>query len=212
MRRRPLLLLCIVAPMLVLWLSLAGLLNAQWTRLDQRRFPWAYAESGHPTLTGVWTGRLTTGQGTRRGLLLDLQLVPLNFGRAGRRTGGMNFRYIHRRASDNLTGTLRLCGGPRGEQRFSVRGNVVADDASRFQLRIGVADSTPADGLTPAALRGSWNQHDSLRVDADLYVSHRGARVANPRDAETNTPQRGALHRADSSELRRVCETLWTDP
>ena len=32
-----------------------------WTRVDERRFPWAYAGSGQPTLTGTWVGTLATG-------------------------------------------------------------------------------------------------------------------------------------------------------
>ena len=30
-------------------------------RVDMWRFPWAYAESGRPTLTGTWVGQATTG-------------------------------------------------------------------------------------------------------------------------------------------------------
>lgn len=205
---RALFAICLV-PFLVLWLSLAGLLNAQWTRLDQRRFPWAYPESGNPTLTGVWVGTLATSLGTKRGLQLDLRLVPLKLAFTGRRTG---LRFFHRQASENLTGELRVCGSPKGEQRFTLRGNVVANDASRFRLELFVADSAPADGLAPGALRGSWNGRDSLGVDADLYVSYRGARVVNLRDSETNTPQPGVLHRADSTDFRTVCERLWTRP
>lgn len=211
-RRHPVVALCLFIPWLAIWLSVAGFADAQWTRLDQHRFPWAYAESGRPTLTGVWAGRLTTEQGNRRGLLLHLQLVPLKFPRRGTRSGGFDWRFFHRTASDNLTGELYLCGAAQGEQRFTVRGKVVNDDASRFQLSISVADSAAADGLGPSALRGTWDGRDSLRVDADLYVSYRGQRVVNPRASETTSPQPGALHRADPADFRAVCERLWTGP
>ena len=209
-RRHPIVALCLFIPWVAIWLSFAGFANAQWTRLDQRRFPWAYAESGRSTLTGVWAGTLTTDRGNRRGMLLHLELVPLKFPRRGTRSGGYDLRFFHRTASDNLTGELYLCGAPKGEQHFTVRGNIVANDPSRFQLGITVADSAAADGLTPSALRGTWDGRDSLRVDADLYVSYRGERVVNPRYSETNTPQPGLLHRAEATDFRALCERLWT--
>ena len=209
-RRNPGVALCLFIPWMAIWLSFAGFANAPWTRLDQHRFPWAYAESGRPTLTGVWAGKLTTGQGNRRGMLLHLELVPLKFPRRGTRSGGFNLRFFHRAASDNLIGELYLCGAATGEQHFTVRGNIVANDASRFRFGIAVADSAAPDGLAPSALRGTWDGRDSLSVDADLYVSYRGARVINHRDRETNTPQPGVLHRASASEFRPLCERLWT--
>ena len=211
-RRHPVAALLLFIPWVAVWLSFAGFADAQWTRLDQHRFPWAYAESGRPTLTGVWIGRLTTDRSNRRGLLLHLQFVPLRFPRRGTRTGGFDLRFFHRAASDNLTGTLYVCGGPKGEQHFTVHGNVVADDASRFQLSVSVADSAPADGLTPTTLRGTWNTRDSVSVDADLYVSYRGERVINPGYSETSAPQPGVLYRSDSAEFQTVCERLWTGP
>jgi hypothetical protein len=209
-RRHPVLVILLFIPWMAIWLSLAGFANAEWTRFDQHRFPWAYPESGQPTLTGLWAGRLTTDRGARRGLLLDLQLVPLKFGHAGRRTGKMDLRFFHRMASDNLTGALHVCGGPKGEQHFTLRGNIVTDDASRFRVSLSVADSALIDGLALGAIRGTWDGLDSLRIEADLYVRQGTTIIRNPRDSETTTPQPGALHRADAAEFRSVCERLWT--
>ncbi|PYP76123.1 MAG: hypothetical protein DMD35_19530 [Gemmatimonadetes bacterium] len=211
-RRHPMVALCLFIPWMAFWLSFAGFANAPWTRLDQYRFPWAYAESGRPTLTGVWAGRLTTDQRNRRGLLLHLELVPLKFPRRGTRSGGFNLRFFHRTASDNLTGELYLCGAAQGEQHFTVRGNVGTGDASRFQLSVSVADSATADGLAPRMLRGTWDGRDSLNVNADLYVRYHGQAVNLPHASETTRPQPGALHRADSAEFRTLCERLWTGP
>ena len=33
--------------------AFSGALELFWTRVDQRRFPWAYVETGRPTLTGT---------------------------------------------------------------------------------------------------------------------------------------------------------------
>jgi len=210
--RHPVAALTLFVPWMAAWLSFGGFADAQWTRLDQRRFPWAYAESGQPTLTGVWAGRLTTDQGNRRGMLLHLELVPLKFPRRGTRSGGWNLRFFHRSASDNLAGQLYLCGAALGEQHFTVRGNIVANDPSRFQLSVSVADSDAADGLAPRTLRGTWDARDSLGVNADLYVRYRGQAVSLPHASETTRPQPGALHRAESTEFRTLCERLWTGP
>jgi len=116
-------------------------------------------------------------------------------------------QFFHRTASDNLTGTLYVCGAAQGDQHFSVRGNVGTEDASRFQLGVSVADSAAADGLAPRTLRGTWDGRDSLDVNADLYVRYRGQAVSLPHASETTRPQPGALHRADSAEFR----TLWNE-
>ena len=207
--RHPVAATCLFVPWLAIWLSFAGFANAPWTRLDQHRFPWAYAESGRPTLTGDWAGRLTTEQGNRRGLLMHLELVPLKFPVRGTRSGGWNLRFFHRRGDDNLTGELYVCGAALGEQHFSLRGNVVANDASRFQLSASVADSAAADGLSLRTLRGTWDGRDSLGVNAELYVRYRGQAVSLPHASETTRPQPGALHRAAPADFRALCERLW---
>jgi hypothetical protein len=176
-----------------------------WTRIDQHRFPWAYARSGRPTLTGTWVGALTTGRGARRGLYLTLELEPLRFGR-GRRNGA-----FRRAGSDKLVGELRMCGGSGGTQRFELHGNNVSDDASRFRLSFRVPEgTTPADGLAPSHLRGMWNGRDSLRVEADLYLRRGASAITDGADPETGTPQPGALHRADPSEFGATCTRLAT--
>src|ERR1043165_1380295 len=85
---------------LIAMLVLSGVLRTFWTRVDRQRFPWAYAESGRPTLTGTWVGSLTTGRGERRMLLLVIRVRPLDFsGRGGRRRGGGG--RIYRRATSD---------------------------------------------------------------------------------------------------------------
>jgi hypothetical protein len=196
-----------LALVIVLLAIFAGAMELFWTRVDQRRFPWAYAETGRPTLTGIWVGSLATNRGAVRALYLDLQLKPLDFESARRRRGGGS-RLFRRATSDKLVGELRMCGGPKGEQRFTVTGNNVDDDASRFRLGFYPSDSVPPDGLAPSHLRGSWDHRDSLRIEADLYVRQGASAITNSADPETGQPQPGALHRASANEYPALCRRL----
>ena len=196
-----------LALVVVLLAAFSGAMELFWTRVDQRRFPWAYAETGRPTLTGTWVGTLETNRGARRGLYLDLQLKPIDFESGRRRRGAAN-RVYRRAYSDKLVGELRMCGGPKGEQRFTVTGNNVDDDASRFRLSFYPADSVPPDGLAPSHLRGAWNGRDSLRIEADLHVRQGAAAITNSADPETGRPQPGALRRASPNEYPRTCRSL----
>jgi len=183
--------------------AFSGAMELFWTRIDQHRFPWAYARSGRPTLTGTWVGSLTTARGARRGLYLDLELEPLRFGR-GRRGGA-----YRRAGSDKLVGELRMCGGPNGEQQFELHGTELTSDASRFRLGFRVPDGTqPPDGLAPSFLRGMWNGRDSLRVEADLYLRRGESAITDSADPVTGAPQPGALHRADAREFSATCHRL----
>jgi hypothetical protein len=184
--------------------AFSGAMELFWTRIDQRRFPWAYAETGRPTLTGTWVGMLTTGRGAQRGLYLEVRLAPLDFDGGRRRKGGMSDAF-RRSKSDKLVGELRMCGGPNGEQRFTFHGNDVTDDASRFRLGFYPADSVPPDGLAPSHLRGAWDGRDSLRIEADLYMRRGAAASTISNDPDLGAPQLGALHRAEPREYAKLC-------
>ena len=195
----------------VLLAAFSGAMELFWTRVDQRRFPWAYAESGRPTLTGTWVGMLVTNRGARRALYLDLRLKPIDF-ESGRRRRGRANQVFRRAYSEKLVGELRMCGGPKGEQRFTLTGTNVTDDASRFKLGFYPADSVPPDGLAPSHLRGAWDLRDSLKVEADLHVRQGAAAITNSADPETGRPQPGALHRAQPNEYAALCRRLWGSP
>jgi hypothetical protein len=197
----------VLAGAVLLMAAFSGAMELFWTRIDQRRFPWAYPESGRPTLTGTWVGTLETTRGARRGIYLDLQLAPLDFDSGRRRRGGAN-RAFRRANSEKLVGELRMCGGPNGQQRFTVSGSNVTGDASRFRLSFSTADSVPPDGLAPSHLRGAWDQRDSLRIEADLYVRQGESAITSSADPETGQPQRGALHRAGANEYPARCAAL----
>jgi hypothetical protein len=193
---------CVVLVIVVVGLVMfTSAMELFWRRVDQRRFPWAYEDSGRPTLTGTWAGMLTTARGARRALYLELRLEPLDRG------SGRNRHRFRRAQSDKLEGELRMCGGPR-EQRFTLHGNNLTDDATRFRLSFYPMDSVPPDGLAPSHLRGLWNQRDSLRIEADLHLRRGKAAITDSADPETGPPQPGALHRAGATEYATQCARL----
>ena len=53
-----------------------------------------------------------------------------------------------------------------------------------------------------------WNGHDSLRVEADLYLRRGASAITDSADPETGPPQPGALHRAPLQEFRATCNRL----
>jgi hypothetical protein len=181
-----------------LWL-LASAIEIFWQRLDERRFRWAYAKWGQPTLTGTWVGTLTTGGGAQLGMYLDLRLEPI-------RVFGRRRQNVRRRARGaNFEGALRLCGGPAGEQRFAFDGTNDDAAASRFHLGLYPADSIPPDGFAPSHMRGSWNGRDSLALDADMYVRRGRAAISHSDDPHTSRPAHAFMRRGTEADFRALC-------
>lgn len=172
-----------------------------WTRVDERRFPWAYEGSGQLTLTGTWVGTLATGGGARRGVYLDLRLEPLDF-------EGRTKRMYRRDRSSKLEGDARLCAGAGREQRFTFTGNNADDAAARFHLGLRVADSVPPDGLAPSHMRGRWNGRDSLALEADVYLRRGASAISSTDDPHTGPPATVGLHRGGEAEYRTLCARL----
>jgi hypothetical protein len=192
---------CLVA-IAALYFLIAGM-EMLWTRIDERRFPWAYSRPGRSTLVGTWVGTLTTGGGVRRGMYLDIRLDPLNFSRRGRRRRGSS-NIFRRPQSSKLEGNARLCGG-EAEQRFTLRGNNETDDASRFYLALAVADSTPPNGFAPSHMRGRWDGRDSLALEADVYLRRGQSAISATDDPHTGKPAIVEMRRADEAEFRALC-------
>ena len=57
-------------------------------------------------------------------------------------------------------------------------------------------------------MRGTWNQRDSLRIEADLYLREGKSAITSTADLETGTPLAGALHRANSNDYPALCARL----
>lgn len=189
-----------------LYFFIAGM-EMFWTRIDERRFPWAYPRPGRSTLVGTWVGTLTTGGGVRRGMYLDIRLEPLHFSRGGRRRRGGGSNVFRRPRRSKLEGTVRLCGG-EAEQRFTLTGNDETDGASRFRLALAVADSTPPNGFAPSHMRGRWDGRDSLALEADVYLRRGQAAISATDDPDTGKPASVGMRRADEAAFRALCAGL----
>ena len=196
---------CLVV-LAALYFFIAGM-ELFWTRIDERRFPWAYPKSGRSTLVGTWAGTLTTGGGVRRGMYLDIRLDPLEPGRGGRRRRRGSGNLFRRPRSSKLEGSARLCGG-EAEQRFTLRGNNETDDASRFYLALAVADSTPPNGYAPSHIRGGWDGRDSLALEADVYLRRGESAISGGDDPNTGKPAIVGMRRAGEAEFRALCGRL----
>ena len=194
----------LVAALMVL--VLLGALQAIaffWTRLDQRRFPWGYPESRRPTLVGTWVGTLVTGGGARRGLLVEIRLVPvLITSRRGkvRVRGGREAK---------LEGEVRLCAAPGHVQGFTANGDTQDDRAaSRFVLSLYPAEDVQEPGLAPSHLRGTWGGGDALDFEVDLYLRQGSAAISSTDDPDTGRPARAETKRADEATFRALCASL----
>jgi hypothetical protein len=62
--------------------------------------------------------------------------------------------------------------------------------------------------VQPNHLRGTWDHHDSIKIEADLYERRGSGAVTDGADPVTGRPQSGALHRAAESEFRALCGGL----
>ena len=195
---------CLLA-VAALWL-LATAIEIFWQRFDERRFRWAYARWGNPTLTGTWVGRLTTDGGAQLGMYLDLRLEPI-------RVFGRRERNVRRRArAANFEGEVRLCGGPAGEQRFAFDGTNDNAAASVFHLGLYPADSVPPDGFAPSHMRGRWDLRDSLLLEADMYFRRGKSAISGSDDPHTGRPAHIGMRRGGEPEFRAVCNSILGTP
>ena len=189
---------------LVLALLLAVTLGMNWvaTRIDMWRFPWGYAESGKPTLTGTWVGPLTSGSGQRLAMLVDIQLAPLDYHR--RRSS-----IIRTRRNTWLIGRVFVCGGSASVKHFTAYGT--PDDeatASRFHLGLSPSDSVPPDGLAPSNVRGRWDGRDALAVETSLYLRRGKSAISSSADPDTRGATPLTMKRGTEAEFNSLCGRL----
>ena len=169
-------------------------------RVDMWRFPWAYAESGQPTLTGTWVGQATTGSGKRVGLFLDIQMAPLDY----HRRRGTAFRT---QRNSWLIGRALACPRPGVVQRFTMWGT--PDDkatGARFHLALSEADSTSVpDGLAPSHIRGQWDRANSLALEVSLHLRRGRSAITNSADPDTGRDTPMTLTRGAEAEFDALC-------
>ena len=170
-------------------------------RVDMWRFPWAYAESGRPTLTGTWVGQATTGSGKRLGVFLDIQMAPLDYHRK-RGTA------IRTQRNSWLIGRALVCGSPGVVQHFTMWGT--PDDkatGSRFHLSLSTADSTRVpDGLAPSHIRGRWDGANTLGLDVSLYLRRGKSAITDSADPDTGRDTPMTMQHGTEAEFTSLCQ------
>ncbi|HEX6051707.1 MAG TPA: hypothetical protein VFZ21_20710, partial [Gemmatimonadaceae bacterium] len=170
--------------------------------IDKRRFPWGYANSGHPPLVGTWVGAFTTGSGKRLAMMVDIELVEL----------GRDRRYtpiIRTHRHSWLEGRVRVCDGPGRVRHLEASGEPNDNRATRFHLATSPMDTVQTDGLAPSHLYGRWDGGDSLAFEASLYLRRGASAISQSDDPDTGlkkTPL--TLRRGTEATFTSSCSRL----
>ena len=172
--------------------------NFFWRRVDRWRFPWAYAESGKPTLTGTWVGSLTTATGQRRGVIMEMHLPDIS----GRK------RKTRRTRFGNLEGTARTCD-ERGEIRsLTLSGKPDNKEATQLHLMTVPATNPPPDGLTLNTAKGLWDQGNTLHLQAGFYYRKGTGAISGSEYPDTEKDALLHMTRGGDAEFRRACNAI----
>jgi hypothetical protein len=175
-------------------------LEAVGKSIDRARFPWGYADSGRPALAGTWVGPLVTGSGQRLGMLMEIELAPLDRGR--RRSTPI----VRTRRSRWFEGHVLVCSIPGGIRRFEADGK--PDDTkagSRFHLAMSPADSVAPDGLSPSHIQGRWGGGDSVDLSVSLYMRKGKSAISSTSDPDTGPDQHVTLKRGTEAQFNSLC-------
>jgi hypothetical protein len=183
---------------LVLLIGVYVVTNFFWRRVDMWRFPWAYAQSGNPTLTGTWVGSLTTATGQHRGVIMEMHLPDIS----GRK------RKVRRTRYGSLEGTARTCD-ERGEIRsLTLSGNPHNKDATQLHLMTIPAENPPLDGLTLNTAKGLWDQGNTLHMQAGFYFRKGTGAISGPEYPDTQKEALLHMTRGGDAEFRRACDAI----
>lgn len=172
-------------------------------RVDRARFPWGYETPGKSTLAGTWVGPVTTGSGQRLGMLIEMRLAPLDYGRRRR------VPIIRTRRSRWLIGRVLTCTGPGKPNEFELDGDPEADGASRFRLSMHPrVDSLNVDGLAPSHMKGMWGGADAINLEISLHLRRGKSSISNSADPDTGRDTPATLNRGTETQFTTLCNTL----
>ena len=167
--------------------------------VDRARFPWGYPDSGHAALAGAWVGTLVTASGQRLGMLMDIELAPLD---RGHRRHAPLFRT---RRSRWLEGRVLVCTIPGRIRRFEADGKPYdTDAASRFHLAMSPADSVPPDGLSPSHIQARWSGGDAVDLAVSLYMRKGKGAITSTADPDTGHDQQVTLKRGTEAQFNSL--------
>jgi hypothetical protein len=169
--------------------------------IDRARFPWGYPDSGHPALAGTWVGPLVTASGQRLGMLMDIELAPLD---RGRRRAPL----FRTRRSHWLEGRVLVCTIPGGIRRLKASGKPDdASTASTFHLGASPADTLGPDGLAPSTIRGRWGGGDTVDLTVSLYMRKGKSAISSTGDPDTGPDQHATLRRGTEAQFNSLCSS-----
>lgn len=175
-------------------------MDAIGRRMDRARFPWGYKDSGRPALADTWVGTMVTGSGQRLGMLMDIELAPLDRGRRRRSP------IIRTQRSHWLEGRVLVCTIPGGIRRLEADGKPYdTKAASRFHLATYSADSLAPEGLAPSHIQGRWGGGDSVDLSVSLYMRKGRAAITNSADPDTGPDQHVTLKRGTEAQFDSLC-------
>lgn len=173
---------------LLAFLAFSGVLNYVTDMLFN---PWAQAT---PPLLDHWVGELTTGDGVRLAVALDMQRDYTDDGSVCTRCS-------------QIEGTIVTCDGRGTRLRYRISGS--PKDRQGRTLHIGASsDASPApDGLELSTLSGQWDHRDVLTLEAD-FIWRRGISAISSTDDPATQPTPLRMERKPASDFEALCRTL----
>jgi hypothetical protein len=155
-------------------------------------YPWARAD---PPITDTWVGRLTTGDGHPRGVVMTLE-------RARDSDGDRPCAHC-----SQLEGTAATCDERGRELRYRVSGSPEDRQATRVHLGASSAVDPHPDGLQLSVLHGRWNGADTLDLAAQFYWRRGISAVSSTNDPATQDVPL-PMTRGDVAGYRALCRRV----
>jgi hypothetical protein len=173
---------------LLIFLVFSGVLDYM---KDMLFYPWARAT---PPLLDHWVGELTTGNGIRLGVAMDMQRDYMDDGTVCTRCS-------------QIEGTAVTCDGRGTRLRYRISGS--PRDRRGRTLHIGASpDVSPApDGLELSTVSGQWDQGDVLLLEAD-FSWRRGISASSSTDDPATQPVPLRMERKPASAFESLCRAL----
>jgi hypothetical protein len=162
--------------------------------VDLVLYPWARA---NPPLLGTWSGTLTTGNGERL-------IVSLEMRRTVREREGFCVRCAQ------IEGNAATCDARGTVLRYRISGS--PSDRRGTHLHLGAVPDRqpPPDGLELDVLSGTWDGGDGLDLQADFFW-RRGAAAISSSDDKATQPVPLRMQRDAAKGFETMCGRL-ADP
>lgn len=178
--------------LLVFWLVVAGFSPA-WDALVTT--PWAYGLQGRPTLTGAWTGALTTPHGAHYRVALTLRRETTARGGFSRNNQGW----------PSIVGRVAWRPSPSSSPSGATYALSGAANRDGSVVHLTAAHpSHPPTGLLPDTFRGAWHGTTlEVRVQLQDYDGH--AYVYSSDNPDVTTTIGLTLHKSGQSLAPMGC-------